>query len=141
MVLKAAPDNLFIRGLEVAGTFRLAGPTTFYRYVHAGARSSQPLLARLGGLLPASTYLSIFRHYSADEALKSLALPGPPPTHVLEIVLPATTFIAGPAYITPLSTKDIWWRPETHRPGDGIEFQTLEDVFLLTSQYAVHPLA
>lgn len=136
------PPNLFIRGATVGALVRLPVSMTMYKYLTK--RYHQAIIDNPDGArrLPPPIYLTTYRYYASREALRALALPGPAPTHVLEVHLAAGAEFQGPAFVSPLSPSGILALPREHRYGNGIEFLLLTPLSddLLTAPFRVLPL-
>ena len=116
------PVNLFIRGALLGPVMRLSEPITMYKYLNR--RYHQSIIAdptRAGGL-SRPIYVTMYCYYDPGEALRSLAIPGPMPTHVLELDLQPGTLLQGPAFVNPVGPRNVAFLPTEHRYGNGIEF-------------------
>ena len=134
------PRTLFIQGVNVAASLTLGHPTEFFRYLVSGLALHDPLISGTARLLQAGAYLTQQRYYSRSEALQALALPGPAPTHVAKLVLPAGSRLLGPAWVEPLPYGAAFASPDRHRYGFGIEYVTLDRVSLTPDSYSVEAL-
>ncbi|GEM_PF-6757425 len=125
------PANLFIRGaspgqgFSFGQHFELNHPLTVYKYLNAAYHVGiieQPLSAAEALVPP--IYVTTHRYYTGIQALRALAIPGPLPTHVLEINLPPgeEVELQGPSWITPLDPSDVTALPAEHRDGNGTQF-------------------
>src|SRR5262245_28336171 len=101
--MDSQPPNLFVRGWNVARLWVLDQPATLYKYpntrYHAGILKDPHEFHSL----PRPIYVTNYRFYSGDEALQALSIPGPAPTHVIEIELAVGSRLQGPAFVPPLS--------------------------------------
>lgn len=129
------PANVHVRNLrnvtEYGYTLSVAEPLRAYRYLDRARPSSAEILAQAeagsdGLEFPKMTYWTIWGGYSRYEALKRLALPGGPPTHVLDVLLMPGTVIESPTWVGMLPVPFVFTLPHVERPGDGIEFRTIE---------------
>lgn len=110
------PVNLFIRGSQTGALLTLAHTMTVYKYLtpyfHEPVIADAEQQARNLGV---PMYVTTYRYYTQLEAVRALALPGPLPTHVLEIDLPAGAELQGPAFIEPLAPGQTRALPREHR--------------------------
>ena len=112
------PVNLFIRGVSFGGLVRLAQPMTMYKYLTTKFHQAIISDPKVASRLPPPIYITNYRYYTSYEALRALSLPGPPPTHVLEIDLAAGVELQGPAFVNPLSPSSAFSLPREHRHGN-----------------------
>jgi hypothetical protein len=134
------PPHLHIRGADLGALLRLRAPMIFYRYLSTAVPSHGPFIAGAAGVLVPPVFLATHRYLSQLEALQSLALPGPLPTHVMEFEVPMGTQVQGPAYVEPLSYANVWALPDVHRLGNGVELTALTPLHLAAGTYTVYPL-
>lgn len=134
------PRTLFIQGTFVAAQLTLTEPAEFFRYLCAAVPAHAPWIAGTARKLPALSYLTQHRYYSRMEALQSLALPGPAPTHVVRLSLGSGSRLTGPAWIEPFPSTQLMALPNVHRFGSGIEYRTLDELVLRDEDVVVSEL-
>ena len=115
------PINLFIRGTSIGALLTLVHSMTVYKYLTP--LFHQPVIDDVtqASNLRVPMYVTTYRYYTPLEAVRALALPGPVPTHVLEIDLPPGAELQGPAFVEPLAPALARALPREHRWGNGIE--------------------
>lgn len=122
------PPNLFIRGVSLGALITLLHPMTVYKYLTRIFHQRVIENPREAVNLRVPMYVTTYRYYMPLEALRALSLPGPSPSHVLEIDLPPGAELQGPAFVEPLSLTQIRGLPREHRYGNGIECLLLTPV-------------
>lgn len=141
--MELQPPNLFIRGASFGGLVTLSDPVTMYKYLTPKFHGRIINDARAALKLPPPVYLTTYRFYTSLEALRSLALPGPAPTYVLELHLAPGVELQGPAFVEALSSSAALLLPGEHRYGNGIELLLLTPLSApraLTKDPVVRPI-
>jgi len=122
------PANLFVRGASPGQGFSFGKlfspdlPLTVYKYLNAIYHSHIIADPRAAVRLSPPIYVTTYMYYTALEALRALAIPGLPPTHVLEINLPSDIVeLQGPSFVTPLDPSAVTALRAEHRDGNGVQ--------------------
>ena len=134
------PAHNFIRG-DRAQPLTLAAPVTLYKYLCAAIPAHATIIEKTASRLGPNQYLTPWRYYTRREAVEQLALPGPAPTHVLELRLSGDLLLIGPGFIEPLPPVHETL-PHSHvpRPGNGIEFLLPMPFSLTHDNFDIHLL-
>jgi hypothetical protein len=127
------PANLFVRGVDDFGyPWMLVDPLVVYRYLNRGLPTHAEQIRRaeegLDLSFPARRFWTTWGEYSAVAAVRQLALPGGPPTHVLAVDLQAGVEILGPTWVAPLPFANAFSHHGLTRDGNGIELLNRDDL-------------